>query len=172
MDLRKALASEHSKTVTTKIVKWIGDDQSRFDQLFKLFLDKDRVITQRAGWPMSYVVEKHPALIQKHLRALMKNLRQPNLHDAVKRNTVRLLQFVKIPKTYQGDVLNTCFDFVTDPKEKPAVKAFSLTVLENLSKDYPEINNELRVVIESQWENESIAFRSRAKKILGRLKSV
>ena len=126
MDLLKALASEHSKAMTTRIIKWIGADQSRLDELVRLFLGNDRVISQRAGWPLSYVVEKHPALVQKHLRAILKNLRQPNLHEAVKWNTVRLLQFVEVPKALQGEVLNTCFDYITDPKEKPAIKAFSM----------------------------------------------
>ena len=172
MDLLKALASEHSKAKTTRIIKWIGADQSRLDELVRLFLGNDRVISQRAGWPLSYVVEKHPALVQKHLRAILKNLRQPNLHEAVKRNTVRILQFVDVPKALQGEVLNTCFDYITDPKEKPAIKAFSMTVVDNLSKSFPDINNELRLVIETQWDNETAAFRARAKKILKRMKSI
>jgi hypothetical protein len=66
--------------------------------------------------------------------------------------------------------MNLCFDYIISPKEKPAVKAFSLTVLQNLSRQYPEIKNELRTIIETQWDNESPAFRSRARKILKELK--
>ena len=62
--------------------------------------------------------------------------------------------------------MNLCFDYVMDPMEKPAIKANALTVLQNLAKQYPEIRNELRLIIQSQWEHESAAFRSRAAKIL------
>lgn len=170
MNLREAILEKHSKTQTHKIVKWVGNDQQRFDQLFRLFInDKDDVVTQRAGWPLSYAVEAHPTLIQKHFRPLLKNLEKPGLHNAIKRNSVRLLQDIAIPERFQGEVMNICFAYVTDPQEKPAIKAFSLSVLQKLARQYPEIKNELKLVIETQWDNESAAFRSRAKKILKEL---
>jgi hypothetical protein len=81
---------------------------------------------------------------------------------------VRLLQFTEIPKRYQGRVMNTCFGFIEDPGEAIAVKAFSLTVLENLSRAYPGILPEIKTIIEARWEQETPAFRSRARKILGK----
>ena len=47
-----------------------------------------------------------------------------------------------------------------------AIKAFSLTTLFNLSKFYPEVENELKLIIENNWDNETAAFKSRGKKIL------
>ena len=79
---------------------------------------------------------------------------------------MRVLEAVPIPKRFQGEVMNTCFDYIVSPAEKPAIKAFSLTVLENLSKQYPEILQELKTIIEDRWDIESAAFRSRAKKIM------
>lgn len=65
--------------------------------------------------------------------------------------------------------MNICFDYLISPNEKPAVKAFSLTVLENLSNSYPEIKQELKTVIEDRWNYETAAFHSRARKILKHL---
>ena len=62
--------------------------------------------------------------------------------------------------------MNTCFEYIHSPDEAVAVKAFALTVLENLSKQYPEIKSELKTIIEDRWDYESAAFKSRAKKIL------
>ena len=152
-----------------KIVNWVGDDQKRFDELFELFLNDEYRVVQRAGWPLSYCVMAHPEFIQKKFGKLLKNLQKPGLHDAVKRNTVRLLQDISIPEKFQGDVMNICFDYIMSPTEKPAVKAFSLTVLENLSKIYPEIKQELKTVIEDRWDYESAAFKFRARKILKKI---
>ena len=58
------------------------------------------------------------------------------------------------------------FDFIQSPETPIAVKAFSLSILSNLSADYPEIRSELRLIIEQQWEHATPAFRSRARKIL------
>jgi hypothetical protein len=169
MKLRETILSEHSKANCIKITNWVGSNQDRFDELFNLFLNDEYRVVQRAAWPLSYAVITHPSLIQKHFGRLLKNLKKPGLHDAVKRNTVRLLQDIVIPKKYQGEIMNLCFDYIISPTEKPAVKAFSLTVLQHLSKQYPEIKQELKTIIDDRWDFESAAFRARAKKIIKEL---
>lgn len=169
MILRDQLLKAHTKVNCEEIVSWIGDSQKRFDELFKLFVGDEYRITQRAGWPLSYVIESHPDFIRKHFKKLIQNLAKQNTHEAVRRSTVRLLQYVEIPELYQGTIMDACFNYIADPGEKPAVKAFSLTVLENLSKQYPEIKPELKQIIEDRWEYESAAFHSRARKILKKL---
>lgn len=166
MDLKEAIRLEHSKKNCRKITAWIGDQQARFDQLMDIFLGSDYCDSQRAAWPLSESVIAHPSLVKKHLKALIRNLDRPAQHEAVKRNTVRILQYINIPRSLQGRIMDKCFHYLTDPLEKPAVKACSLTVIYQLSKIYPEISNELRTIIQQQWDQESKAFRSRAKAIL------
>lgn len=169
MKLREQILKEHTKANCDTIVKWIGDSQARFDQLFALFLHDEYRVVQRAAWPLSNAVMKHPNLIKKHFSKLLKNLQKPGIHNAVKRNSVRLMQDLEIPRRYHGQVMNLCFDYIASPDEEVAIKAFALTVLENLSKYYPEIKPELKTVIEDRWDFETAAFRSRAKKILQRI---
>ncbi len=169
MQLKEKILSEHTKANCDETVKWIGGNQSRFDELMFLFLGDDKIITQRSGWPLSFAGIAHPKFIPKHIGKLVSNLKKKGLHDAVKRNTIRLLQEIQIPEKYQGDVMNICFDFLISPTEKPAIKAFSLTVLENLSKEHPEIKQELKTVIEDRWDYETAAFKARARKILKKL---
>src|SRR4051812_14440844 len=106
MNLRETIQSAHSKECTDKILAWVGDSQQRFDELFNLFMNDEPVIVQRAGWPVSYAVQKHPAFINKHFSRLLKKLKEPNLHNAVKRNSTRLLQDVSIPVKFQGQVMD------------------------------------------------------------------
>jgi hypothetical protein len=166
MDLLKLLREEHSKKQTDRIVSYIGTDKDRFAVLMKLFLKGEYRITQRAAWPLSYCVRQHPELITPYYKQLLDNLGRKDIHVAVIRNTVRLLQDVEIPKKYHGRVMNICFDFVQAPETPIAVKVFSMTILGNLSRDYPDIRSELKLIIEEQWEQAKPAFRSRAKKIL------
>jgi hypothetical protein len=166
MNLREQILKEHSKANCMVVVEWVGSSQQRFDELFALFLYDEYRVTQRAAWPVSYCAEAHPAFIKKNFAALIKKLRQPNLHDAVKRNTIRLLQYVDIPKKYQGPVMDICFGYVASPTEAVAVKAFSLTVLGNLAKLYPEIIPEIKLLIEDQLPHQTPAFISRAKAFL------
>lgn len=166
MNVREELLKEHSKAQCNKIVKWVGDDQKRFDELFHLFLNDIYRVNQRAAWPVSYCIINHPKFIAKNWSKLVKNLAKPNLHDAIKRNSVRLLQHMDIPQKYQGEIMDICFRFVESPTEAVAIKAFSLTILGNLAKQYPDIIPELKVLIESQVDNQTVAFKTRAKKLL------
>jgi hypothetical protein len=169
MDLAKLLRAEHSKNQTDRIVAYIGDDKERFGALIHLFFKGEYRITQRAAWPLSYCVRQHPELIAPYYRQLLDNLERKNIHVAVIRNTVRLLQDINIPKRWHGRVMSICFDFVADVETSIAVKAFALTILSNLSEGYPEIRGELKLIIEEQWEQATPAFRVRARKILKNL---
>ena len=170
MKLREQLLKEHSRANCDRIVKWIGSDQKRFDELVSIFLNEEYRLVQHAAWPLSYAAINHPQLVKKHFAKLVKNLKKPGIHDAVKRNTVRLLQEIEIPEKYHGEIMDACFSYIVSPNEPVAVKAFSLTVLERLSHLYPEIKSELKVVIEERWDYETAAFHSRARKILKKMK--
>lgn len=169
MNLRETILAEHSKAQATKIINWVGNNQQRFDELFSLFLNDEYRVVQRAAWPISYCVIAHPALIKKHFKKLLTNLSKPGIHGAVKRNTIRLLQDITIPPKYHGEIMSLCFDYIQSPDEEIAVKSFSLSVLEKMMKQYPDIGSELKMIIEDRWEYETAAFRSRARKILKKL---
>lgn len=168
MNLKKELERNHSKALTNKIVAYVGPDPDRFKSLIDTFLAGPHRVTQRAAWPLSYCVMKHPFLINPHYGRVLKMLGKPGIHDAVKRNIVRLLQFVDIPSRQQGKVIDLCFRLM-DPKEPIAVRAFSMTVLGNLARQHPELKQELKFVIEEQLPYGSAGYISRAKKVLHQL---
>ena len=170
MKLKEQILSEHTKANCDYIVKWVGSSQQKFDELFDLLLSNEYRVAQRAAWPLSYAATCHPQLIKKHFSKLLGNLQKPGIHNAVKRNSIRVLQHIEIPTRYHGPVMNLCFNYIASPTELIAVKAFALTILETLSLYYPEIKAELKTIIEDRWDTESAAFRSRAKKILRRMK--
>ncbi len=170
MNLVKEILYEHSKTQKNKIVRYVVNDAKCFAKLVDIFLAGPPRISQHAAWPISYCIEQKPELIKPHLKKLLIRLEKKGQHDSVKRNLVRLLQFIDIPKSLQGKTVNICFDFLNNPKEPIAVRAFSMTVLANLVKENPDLKNEIITVIEDQLPFGSAGFRSRARKVLKELK--
>ena len=166
MNLHALLEKEHSKKATSRIVSYIGDNPKRFAKLMKLFFQSEYRITQRAAWPMSYCVRQHPSLITPYYKKLVQLLKQSDVHPAVTRNIVRMLEGVDIPAKWQGEIMDCCFKFIANPDEAAAVKAFSFGVLDNMVKQYPDILPEIKLIIEERWQHEGGAFRSRARKIL------
>ena len=170
MNLKEAILKEHSKEQCNKIVAYVGGKTSRFSELVNLFLVGPYRVTQRAAWPLSCCIEKNPKLIEPHLKQVLNFAMRPGVHDAVKRNVVRLLQFVDIPRKLQGLTAKMCFQFFSDKKEPIAVRVFSMTVLSNLAKELPELKNELIPMIEDQMPYGSAGFISRGRKVLKELK--
>src|ERR1017187_1897471 len=166
MRLRETILKEHSKAQCNKIVNWVGDDLHRFEELFQLFLKGEYRVTQRAAWPLSYCVIAHPHFMKNNMKKLLDNLKNWGLHDSIKRNSIRLLAEINIPEKFEGSIMEICFAYLESPNEAVATKAFSLKVLENLAKKYPEIIPEIKLIISEQLPHQSAAFKSRAKSFL------
>ena len=167
MNLREAILKEHSKAQALKIADWVGNNEKHFALLMHLFLKDEYRVVQRSAWIVSMVADRHPSLLHSHFNAMVKRMEEQNLPVAVKRNVIRILQDIPIPKKLQGAIMDICFHFLSDPKEAIAVRCFSMTVLANLSKDHREIKNVLNSVV--KWaleEKPSAGFRARARKIL------
>jgi hypothetical protein len=169
MDLVAVILQEHSRAQALKISKWVGADPKKFTILVDVFLKGPYRVTQRAAWPLNFVVEQHPGMIIPHLKKILDHLNRPGIHDAVKRNTMRLLQFIDVPKKYEGRIADTCFNFLRNRKEAVAIRVFAMTVLANISMQNPDLKPELKIIIEDQIPYESPAFVSRAKRVLKRL---
>lgn len=166
MILREEILKEHSKQRALTIANYACESKKNFKELMKCFLDEEYRLAQRAAWSVSWAAKKKPEMIYPHIKDLVSVLKKKNIHDAVIRNSVRVLQQIEIPEKYQGEVMNACFEFLEKPSTPVAIKAFSLTTLFNLSKNYPEIKPELKLIINDRLDYETAAFKSRAKKIL------
>lgn len=172
MDLKAAILKEHSKAQALFIRDYIGDSQDLFDELMTHFFSNEYRVTQRAAWIMTHCTEQRPHLIQSHLEKMVHNLKEEEIHVAVKRNTVRLLQNVAIPEDLLGTVANCCFDFIANPNEAVAVRIFSMGILYELCKQEPDLADELRIIIEEFMPHGTAGFRSRGKKVLKGLKNL
>ena len=134
-----------------------------------LFFNGEYRITQRAAWIVHYCADNYPGLIEPYLAKLVDNLFNDKIHVAVKRNTLRILQYIDIPEKLLGRVAEICFNFLASGVEPVAVKAFSMTVLYNITLKEPELANELKLHIEQLLPFGSAGIKSRGRKILAKL---
>ena len=166
MIIREAILEEHSKANATRIANYACSSPKRFKELMDCYLEPEYRIAQRAAWSVSWAAQKNPKLVTPYIGVLVAALQRKNAHPAVIRNAVRVLEFLEIPEEDHAEVMNACFGFIENIQTPAAIKAFSLTTLFNLSKVYPDIRHELKLIIEERWDDETPAFRARGKKIL------
>ena len=112
MNIRDELIREHSKSLTLRIVEYVKQDKIKFEELMQLFLGDDYRLCQRSSWAVNYCAEKHPQLVKPYLKKIINNLSNPNIHIAVKRNSVRMLQFINVPQSLAGKLITQCFIFL------------------------------------------------------------
>ena len=168
MNIKEELLKQqiHFKADALRITEYACSSPKRFKELMDCFLSNEYRLAQRAAWSVSWAARSKPTLIMPHIKDIVAQLQRTDVHNAVIRNSVRILEDIDIPEAYHGEVMNACFAFIEKPSTPAAIKAFSLTTLYNLSKQYLEIKPELKLIIEERMDNETAAFKSRAGKIL------
>jgi dihydroorotase len=171
MNIRNALLEDkiQNRNKAVSIAEYACSSPKHFKELMQCFLTNEYRLAQREAWSVSCAARKKPELIKPYIKDLVARLNRTGVHDAVVRNSVRVLEKIEIPESLHGEVMNACFGFIEKPSVPVAIKAFSLTTLFNLSKYYPEIKGELKLIIENNLDNESAAFESRGRKILSTL---
>lgn len=169
MNIRDELQKERSREQALRIAAYANSSKLHFKELIQYFLGKESRLAQLAAWSLSWAAIQKPEMIQPYLKDLVAILQKKETHPALIRSTVRILERIEIPEEFHGEVMNACFGFIETPSTPAAIKAFSLTTLFNLSKTYPEIKGELKLIIEDRWDTETPAFKSRGRKILAAL---
>ena len=166
MNLITILQKERSKKTNIEVANYIGYSKERFAELIEIIIGKDLEMANRAAWVIPSINDKNiDQLIQPYLKTVIELLNQP-VHDAIKRNMVRMLQFTNIPKKLQVITLEYCFQLLNNSKEAVAIRVFAMTVLYNLTIQEPDLAHELYDSIEMHMEGALPAYKSRGGKIL------
>ncbi len=165
MSIKEELLKEHSRRQTDKITLLIGKNQDMFNELMHCVFSKDIKVSQRASPVMYECGRINPNFLKKWHKKLIINLSNP-VHNAVKRNTVRLYQFIEIPESTEGILSEQCFKLLRDQESPIAIKAFALTVISRIAEKYPELKSELILSFEQQRDYASKGLKSRATKVL------
>lgn len=170
MKLRETILEEHSKKQCLKIVAWVGADKKHFAQLMELMLYDEYRVAQRAAYAVSYAVQKQPELIKPWFGKMIKRMQQKDIHDAVRRNALRILQDVDIPDKHCGALFDTCNQYLHDLNEPIAVRAFAISVMSNIAQKFPDLKNEVRINAEGLLQCGVPALQSRGRRTLKEIK--
>lgn len=168
--IAKLVKESNSRSQVSKIMLAVDDEQVRFDELISVFLGPDPEYARRAAWSVGYIVIKHPDMIYKWLPKVLENMEQPDLHPAIYRNTFRFLEVITVPQKHAATVVDMAFKFIMNAAMPPAIRAFAMTTAMNVTRSYPDLKDELTVVIEQVMTEPSPAIRSRGRRILAELR--
>ena len=164
------LLFDSSRLTAEMAVHTIGKDPALFKKVLDFALENNDQYTMRAARVIHLTATNHPELIRPYLNKIIHALSGFE-NDGLKRSMTRILSehCTDINEESQGILVDVCFNFLTDPDEKVALKIYSMDILYNLSQQYPDIKKELISSIENQLPYASAAIKSRGEKMMKKL---
>lgn len=90
--------------------------------------------------------------------------------EGVIRNMLKIFSEtnIRLSESSRSILTNLCFDYLTG-NTPVAIKVYSMEIIYRFCIDYPEIMQELYVIIESQMDGGTAGFKSRGAKILKKI---
>lgn len=168
MDILKEIERENSKRNILAIAQYIKANPAAFTELMQIFLKGECSNAQRAAWILRACFSEQQSLLKSYFPSLLNKLYEIPIHDGIKRNVMAIFADYKgsYPESIHDQLLEKAFEYLENRQEKVAIKAHSMTVIERLCQIYPELQNELKLLLEDQLEFASAGFINKAKKIL------
>ena len=163
--LKNLIDAKHTALQMKKIVRYVGKDQSRFDELLKITLGKEEKLAQRASWPAGYCVEAYPELARKHLKRIILHL-PVRSHPSIQRNLAKLLIFVEIPEKLESLLVDNCFQILNSNDSPIANRAYAAYAIEKICRKYPEMYSELISSLNAHSEVASPGMKAVLRNVL------
>ncbi|NBQ47060.1 MAG: hypothetical protein EBU33_01195 [Sphingobacteriia bacterium] len=172
MHFEEDLQKGQSKAKTSRIVRHVGTDAARFALLMKVLLKDNEQLMQRASWPVSEIALLHPTLLKPYYSSIIALLEKPGTAAPFKRHFLRVFAAHGIPEKWEGRLLNCCMAWIPSEQEAIAVRAFSISAATRICCKYPELQNELLILLEVVLEMPvSGAIQVRIKRAIKDVKS-
>jgi len=141
----------------------VGQDKSMFEELYLICKNEDPKFNHRASWVLNHIVENYPELIDPYASEIVIWLENQN--SSTQRNMLRALTFVKLQEDDFGRYYDLCLNLVLDQTRDVAVKVHAMEIASRIVLEYPDLKNEFMDTIEQFYEESSVAYQARVRKI-------
>jgi hypothetical protein len=161
---------DSSRKLIDYIVAEVKDDAKLFKETLDIAYEGKPQIASRASRVVCFCAEMNPDLMYPHIDTFVENtINQRN--NSVVMNFLKTLTFNILPTNDEslGKLVNFCFERLMDKEEKPAITVYAMEILYLISRNEPDISNELKAVIETRIVFGSPGIKYRGKEILKKL---
>jgi hypothetical protein len=169
-ELREFLINDISLESLQEFTKQFEVNKNLFVFLFEILKENDPQLSWRAAWAIWHLFKNRKDILDLYIAEITELL--PKLPiDGQKREILKVILLYEMKDLNISILLNTCFDFLSNPNESLAVQVHSMQLLYNISLIEPDIKTELISTIEFMMPISSIGFKSRGNKLLKKLRS-
>jgi hypothetical protein len=159
--------ADSSQALAHLTANMVYDEPSFFKPLLDVALADTNPHAQRAARIVYICSSRFPELFQPYCSQVIRQIKNKRTEGVI-RNFLKIIAEVPVKLTNRDKsiLINLCFDYLVSKEYPAAIRVFSMQVLFNLSREIPEIGEELFRILEEQLPEASAGYRSRAKRIL------
>jgi len=169
MNLKKELAKRYDKSHTVALSVAVLQSPELSDELWQIMRRGESPLPQRAAWVMQHVGDTKPDYLAAYEAEILPCLHQ-DVHPSIHRVLLRTLSLWKIPEELESELYDLTLSWVVSPAREIAIRVHAMTVAAHIAMPYPELREEVAQVIEAQMSWGSAGFKSRAKRLLKKLR--
>ena len=162
--IKKSILKDRSKENIGNWAKKLKEKPDDIDDVISL-IDQSKDLSFRIIWMLGHLSIISPGILNHHIIELYKK-RKSVSYRGYDREFVKILCYNQIPEALEGEIIDQLFHWLCDGNKDVAVKVYSMELLYKVSQKYPELKNELKEVLLDQMDKNTIAFKTRAGKII------
>ncbi|MCL3779840.1 hypothetical protein EMN47_05490 [Prolixibacteraceae bacterium JC049] len=167
MNLKELLTDIRSGKEARLIADAAIDQPEYLEELWRLATsDWDKA--WRAAWVIDHMHQKNSNAVKGIVDRLPEAVLAVK-KDGVLRHFLKIISEFPIKENISGEFIDRCFDIFESTSMPIAVRVHAMQILFEFSKVYPDLQNELALLIEHHMEEGSAGMKSRGKKILAAL---
>jgi hypothetical protein len=147
MDFKREITKDQSVINAKRLANYIIANKYELKNVTKTIFDDDTNISMRSAWILSHVSMKSPEIIVPLIPQFLNYIRKKDAHPGTVRCILSCIQRINIPGKYCSEIFDYCMDATKNAGMPNAVRAFSITILGNICKNYPELKPEVEMVL-------------------------
>ena len=172
----------HSREKRSYYANLVLANPDLIPKLLEILFMVDDKISPRAAWVLEFMCSAKIETIIPYLDTFTEHIHKIHLDSAV-RPVAKICELLakaystktniylknKLTETNKERIIETCFDYMIND-EKVAAKAYGMTTLFMLGKEYDWVHPALELILKRDFQNQSAAYKARARHILKKIK--
>ena len=170
MFARNILETGRSKNKVNEVLDYIGSDPDRLDELMTLVFCEDKTLSTNASWVLYHALDNEALDFSPYSHAAIDPMMHPT-HPMIERGLLKLfITLDEWPEERFAGIVDHMMSIIMNTNSMIAAQALSMEALWKHLQPYPELLDELGIVVEEGIPYGSAGYKAKARKILKALK--
>lgn len=169
-DFLKILSMDSLRITADIVTEAVGNNPKYFKEVLDIVTNSKSPLNWRAARVIEFCSDSYPELFTPYIDKFVKlfpTFETPGL----KRSFPKIFKnsMNNLSEENKGILIDACFKYMLSGFETIAVRVNCMNFLYYLSKEIPEITGELHAAIKFRYDDESKAYKARARMILKKM---